>query len=183
VIPVNIRKYKNHISLIAALGMIYYLVSYVGFDQLLESIRMIDAKYLVLALLLYGVTLTLKAHRWSTIIGITGHIVGIRKALHFQLMDKAANSIFPTSAVGMALRSMLLNRDFKIPKSKGLASIVLDYGFEVFGTFLLAIPAFFILRGSLPSYVNMQLYLCLGMLGIATFFIAMCNHPKISTKL
>ncbi|HPR42142.1 MAG TPA: lysylphosphatidylglycerol synthase transmembrane domain-containing protein [Candidatus Methanofastidiosa archaeon] len=179
----NIRKYKNHVSLLVAAGMIYYLVSYIGLDQLVEAFSMIDAKYLVLALLLYGLTLTLNAHRWSTIIGITGHMVGIRKALHFQLIDKAANSIFPTSAVGMAVRSMLLKRDFNIPKSKGLASIVLDYGFEVFGTFLLAIPAFLLLKDSLPSYVNLQLYVCLGLLGLASFCIVLVNHPRMSKKL
>jgi len=183
VMPVNVKRYKNHISVVVAIAMIYYLVEYVGFESLISAFKMIDAKYLSIAIMLYGVTLTLNAHRWSTIIGITGHIVGIKKALHFQMIDKAANSIFPTSAVGMALRSMLLKREFNIPKSKGFASIVLDYGFEIFGTFLLAVPALFILRDSLPSYVNAQLYVCLGLLGLAAVGIAVVNHPHISIKI
>jgi len=179
----NIKKHRKLLSFTAAIFMMYVLVQYIGLEDLAQALRMIDTNYLILALFLYGITLALNAYRWATIIGITGHIVSIKKALHFQLIDKAANAIFPTSAVGMALRSVLLHKEYKIPKSRGLASIVLDYGFEIFGTFMLAIPSFYLLRSSLPSYVNYQLYLFLGLLGVATLGIIIVNFPTVSNRV
>ncbi|MBN1786530.1 MAG: flippase-like domain-containing protein [Candidatus Methanofastidiosa archaeon] len=178
--PLNISRYKGIITPTIAIATMYFLVRYIGLNDLVKAIRLIDADYLILALLLYGITLSLNALRWSTIVGITGYVISAKKALHFQLIDKAANAVFPTSAVGMAVRSMLLKREYRIPTSKGLASIILDYGFEVFGTFLLAVPSLFILRSVLPSSLNNELYLCLGLLGVATLGMVVVNHSKVS---
>jgi uncharacterized protein (TIRG00374 family) len=162
-------------SILAASILMAYVVINAGIGTLVHSIESVDKQYLVAALALYAGTLALGAGRWASIVGIVGKRARATRMLQFMLMDKAANSIFPTSAVGITVRTWLLEREYRLPKSKGLATIVMDYGADIAMTFFLSIPCYVIMRQSLPSSVQGPIELCLLLMGIAILALALMN--------
>ena len=64
----------------------------------------------------------------------------ISNQLEYSPADKYANALVPTSAMGIALRSTCLEREYGVPKASGPATIITDYGTDIAGSFLPAMP-------------------------------------------
>ncbi len=47
-----------------------------------------------------------------------------------------------------------MEREYHVPKSKGLATIMLDYGIDILGTFAVAVPCYLYLANDLSSKLN-----------------------------
>lgn len=171
----DLGKYRAPLSIAAACVLMAYVVMNVGLSTLISSLENIDKGYLLAALAMYAGTLILGAGRWSAIVGVAGRTASVRRLLQFMLMDKASNSIFPTSAVGITVRSLLLEREYNLPKSKGLATIVMDYGADIAMTFFLSIPCYFLLRSSLPGSVKGPIELSLLLTGLAIVALVALN--------
>ncbi|HPR40994.1 MAG TPA: lysylphosphatidylglycerol synthase transmembrane domain-containing protein [Candidatus Methanofastidiosa archaeon] len=180
-----IKKYKNALSILFSILMLVLILRLVGFNEMLNAIRAIDRENLTLALLLYAASLLVATLRWDRIIDVTEYNSRFKTLLQYSLIDKFANSFFPTSAVGMALRSYLLNKDYEMPKSVGLATIVLDYGVDIFGTFMLSVPFFFIIRSELSEslmHTFRTSLLTIGIVSFIVFVISYSEHVFVRTK-
>ncbi|RZN45554.1 flippase-like domain-containing protein [archaeon] len=171
-----IRRHSFSLSLIGAIATLGGIVYHVGISEIVSALTEVDKGYLAVALLLYAGTLVFTASRWATLIRLVHGGVHRGKILQFTFIDKFANAFFPTSAVGMAARSYLLQKEYGIPKSKGFATIVLDYGVDIVGTLLLAIPSMFILRSHLPDPLQTTIGACISSLAIATVGIVVVNR-------
>ena len=171
----RLERGKPVISALVAGGLLVYLLREVGLDTLVSSLRDVDKGLLALALALHALSLVAAAGRWSSVVGVSGHSSRIRTILHFMLLDKVANAIFPTSAVGVTVRTYLLEREYRIPKARGFATIVMDYGTDITMTFLLAIPCFMLMASHLPASVKDPVLLSIVLLGIAIAVGIGCN--------
>ncbi len=174
-IPKYIGKHRNAISIVISIVMFVAILQIIGIKGITDALKTIDKTYLALALLLYAGSILVGALRWDRIIDVTDYHARYRKILQFVLIDKFANSLFPTSAVGMALRSVLLEKEYKMPKSIGLATITLDYGVDTVGTFLLAVPCYYYLAPQLPQSLNRTFQtslLTLAVVAILLFIIS-----------
>jgi hypothetical protein len=158
--------------------MLALILRLVGFQEMLNAIRSIDVENLTLALLLYIAALLVATLRWDRIIDVTEYSSRFKTLLQYSLIDKFANSFFPTSAVGMALRSFLLQKEYDMPKSVGLATIVLDYGVDIFGTFMLSVPFFFIIRTELPKSLLNTFRTSLITIGIVVLFVFIFSYSE-----
>lgn len=170
-----IRKHSFSLSFICAIAMLAGIVYHVGMGDIISALIEVDKGYLAIALILYAGTLLFSAARWTSLIRIVHERASLGRILQFSFIDKFANAFFPTSAVGMAARSYLLQKEYDIPKSKGFATIVLDYGVDIVGTLLLAIPSMFILRSHLPGPLQTTIGACMSALAIATIGIVVVN--------
>jgi len=174
-----IKKHKNKLSVIFSLAMFLIILNIIGTDEIIDALQSIDADYLIIAFGVYIASILVAALRWDRIIDVTEYDARYGKLLKYSLMDKFANSIFPTSAVGMALRSVLLQKEYKMPKSVGLATIVLDYGVDILGTFLISIPFYFIIREELPKSLLTTFETSLTTIGVVVvvvFFVSYSEH-------
>ncbi|MHC1605103.1 MAG: lysylphosphatidylglycerol synthase transmembrane domain-containing protein [Candidatus Methanofastidiosia archaeon] len=150
-VPKYLEKHRTRITLIIFVPLLLLIILIVGPSEIVNALKNIDKRYFILAVLLYAGSIIIGALRWDRIIDITEYSSKFKTILQFSIIDKFANSFFPTSAAGMAIRSILLEKEYKIPKSIGLATTVLDYGIDTLGTFLLAVPCFFLLKDDLPN--------------------------------
>lgn len=177
-----IRKHKNKLSVLFSLAMFLIIMNIVGIDEIIDALQSIDADYLFIAVALYIASILVAALRWDQIIDVTEYNAKYKQLLKYSLMDKFANSFFPTSAVGMALRSVLLEKEYKIPKSVGLATIVLDYGVDIMGTFFISIPFYFIIREELPKSLLATFETSLTTIGIVVVLVFLVSSSERITR-
>jgi len=174
-----IRKYRNPLSILFSIMMLLIILRLVGFQKMVDALKSINLENLILAFLLYIASLLVAALRWDRIIDVTKYSSSFKKILEYSLIDKFANSFFPTSAVGMALRSFLLQKELGMPKSVGLATIVLDYGVDIFGTFILSVPFYFIIMSELSqSLLNTfrTSLMTIGAVALIVFILSYSEH-------
>jgi len=173
-----IIRYKNYLSILFSVLMLVIILRIVGFQNMVDALKSINLENLILALMLYIASLLVATLRWDRIIDVTRYSARYGKLLKYSLIDKFANSFFPTSAVGMALRSLLLQKEYKMPKSVGLATIVLDYGVDIFGTFILSVLFYFIIRSELSASLLNTFRTSLMTIGLVAFavFVFSCSE-------
>ncbi len=144
-----------------------------------DAIASARPPYLFLAVLLFIPSIVISASRWRLLITTTGVRPRFHKILEYSLADKYANALVPTSAMGIALRSTLLEREYGVPAATGLATIILDYGTNMAGSFLLAMPCILILSDvqAFPSLPWVPLAAA-----AATFVISMFAIMRVARR-
>ena len=175
----RIMKHKRILSILISLVMIVTVIQIVGIREILDALATIEKQYLVLALGLFVLSLAIGAVRWRALIESTHTHTSIFKIIEYTLVDKFANSFFPTAAMGMALRSVLMEREYHVPKSKGLATIMLDYGIDILGTFAVAVPCYLYLANDLPSSLDNTFRTSLLTIGIVFALVFLISSADI----
>lgn len=173
-----VRRHRNKLSILFSVLMFVLITHFVGYDEVVSGIRSIDFEHLSLAFLLYVAALIVATLRWDRIIDVTGYGARFKHLITFSLIDKFANSFFPTSVVGMALRSLLLNKEYEMPKSVGLATIALDYGVDIFGTFLISLPFFFLMKPELSPQLEATFRTSLMTIGIVALLVFLFSYTE-----
>ncbi len=172
-------RHKKALSLLISVAMLATIVSIVGVKEIANAIATIEKRYLALALGIFILSLLVSALRWQLLINALGTRTRYGKILEYTLVDKFANSFVPTSAMGIAIRSVLLEREYHIPKSRGLATIMLDYGVDIFGSFMLAVPCYLYLTPDLSSRLDRTFKTSLVTIGIVMVLIFLISSLDI----
>jgi uncharacterized protein (TIRG00374 family) len=175
----KVMRHKRMLSILISLIMIVIVVSLVGVGEIIDALSTIEKQYLALALALFVISLVIGAIRWRALIESTQTRTEITKILEYTLVDKFANSFFPTAAMGMALRSVLMEREYDVPKSKGLATIMLDYGIDILGTFVVAVPCYLYLANDLPSNLDNTFRTSLITIGVVFGLVFLVSSADI----
>lgn len=175
----TIRRHRVALSIAVSIAMLALIVAYIGPKDILDSFRRIDPFIFLLACCVFAASLLCHVFRWSRIINATEYDAKIHKLFQFLLIDKFANSFFPTAALGIAARSWLLKREYHIPSTKGLATIVLDYGVDIFGTFVLAVPCYFYLASELPLSLQRTFQTSLLVIGLGAALVFLLSTSEL----
>lgn len=166
-------------SILISFIMITAIVWIVGIDEIVDALATIDKQYLAVALGIFALSVFAGAVRWRILIKSSDTDTSLEKIIEYTLVDKFANSFVPTAAMGMALRSVLLEREYAMPKSRGLATIMLDYGIDILGTFLLAVPCYVYLATDLPSNLDSTFRTSLITIGIVFVLVFLVSSTDI----
>lgn len=168
-------RYRTPISVIISILLLAIIVALVGPREIASSFKKIGFRAFFLACGVFAASLLCHTLRWSRFINATKYHARFRSLFQYLLIDKFANAFLPTAVLGIAARSWLLNKEYKVPTPTGLASIVLDYGIDIFGTFLLAAPCYLFLVDELPRSLQRTFQsslLFIGIAGVAVFLIS-----------
>ncbi|MBN1786443.1 MAG: flippase-like domain-containing protein [Candidatus Methanofastidiosa archaeon] len=174
---------KKSLSIALSIAILALIIYLVGPGKLISAFKGMEKKYFLFAVLIYLGTILLSAIRWSTLIGMVEKPVNCLSTFQLLTIDKLSNAFFPTSAVGITARTLLLQRKHGIMPSKGFATILLDYGFEMFASLALGIPIIILMHSKLSFSASGVLYLCMLLLGLGTLGVVLINTPKVSRKI
>lgn len=182
-VMVFVSQHKKKLSILFSICILVLIIKLAGPDKMISAFRELDPKYFLMALFVYIGTVMLSALRWSSLIRIVSKPVHCFSTFQLLMIDKLANAFFPTSAVGITARTLLLHKKHDIRPSKGFATILLDYGFEMFASLLLGLPIIFLMHSKLSFTASGTLDLCVLLLGLGTLGVIVINHPKVSRRL
>ena len=158
--------------------LLIIIIRVIGLQEILDAFVDVDKALLAGALALFAGSIAVGALRWKSIIGLTDTRPSFPSIIKLVLVDKFANSFLPTAAAGMALRTVLLNKDYGIKKSKGLATIVLDYGIDIFGTFILAVPCYIIIAEQLSEGIQRTFRTSLLTIAVAAVLVFVLSNTE-----
>ncbi len=174
-----LKRHKRILSILISIVMIFIVVRIVGANNIINALVTIEKQYLALALGLFALSLFIGAVRWRALLKSAHTHTSLGKIMEYTLVDKFANSFVPTAAMGIALRSVLLEREYHVPKSRGLATIMLDYGIDILGTFAVAVPCYLYLANDIPSKLDKTFQTSLLTIGIVFALVFLISSTDI----
>ena len=154
-----------------------------GIENIYDAITSIDPQFLAIAIALHVAVMLLGAYRWSRLLKILGFSVPVLSTFQFQLIDKVANSFFPTSAMGITARTLMLKQRYGVEHTDGLATIVLDYGFDTFATLFAALPCFLLLYGTMGHLISGAALACIALLSMLFVAVVVINSPQVRKRI
>ncbi len=119
----------------------------------MDTLRRIDAKYLLLAILVHYSGFVLRGWRWQKLLSGMGHRLKYSYTTTLLVSGWFVSALLP-ARLGDVLRATLLKRDHQIPLAEGFASIATERALDIFAILLLALlAATWALAGRTPAWV------------------------------
>lgn len=152
--------------LVAAIGL-WLSIRGVQFDQLVQSVRAADLRWLALAPLAIGVSISARVERWRLLLGTVA--LGHRAALFWAVLLGYFGSTFLPFRLGEGVRIYAAKRLGHVPYANSVASIfaehVLDIGALALGLVLVLgyVPPDRTLRGLASTSTGAFLLFCTGL--------------------
>lgn len=132
------RLLTTGMSIAAAAALMYFLLSRAGFDVLAASLRLMNYKWVLVAVILYTFDMLVRAYRWKVVLGGNSITVSIRDSFLAYNLANSLNIIIPAK-LGDAARSYYLKKKLGLPYSSTLPATFLDRVFDVLGVYVLLI--------------------------------------------
>ncbi len=151
----SMNQYLRQILLfLLGLVIIIVLVSFVGLEQIIQSILSVNIMFFGLAVLVHFFLFFVRAGRWKYNLNMLEQEINIPKSTSLIMLGWAANSILP-ARLGDLTRAYALRKLEKIPLSVGLATVVIERIFDICIIFALAISFVFFFIGTLivPNWI------------------------------
>ena len=118
-----VRRLLRPLIVVVGVGVIAYLGHQIGFTTILDSIRTLSWRLLVVLCFPYALTATLDATAWR--LAFTDHVPPFTKIWSARLAGEAVNATTPTASVGgEPVKAFLLRHWVPIPE--GLAAVIVD---------------------------------------------------------
>ena len=123
------KTWKTILGLILGMGALYYVLRKVSLDELIHSFEKVSFGYFLPAVALLFLSYWARAYRWRVL------LMPFRKVsvfeVYFTMMTGFLGNVLPFRA-GEFLRAFILNSKKDIPISGVLATILMEYIFDIF---------------------------------------------------
>ncbi|MFX1520185.1 MAG: lysylphosphatidylglycerol synthase transmembrane domain-containing protein [Promethearchaeota archaeon] len=162
------KQYLRQILLfLLGIAIIIALVTFVGFEQIISSIKSVNIVFFTIAVVLQILLFFVRGGRWKFNLKVLERDLCISKSTSLIMVGWVANSFLP-ARLGDVTRAYALRQLERIPLSQGLASIVLERIFDICVIFLMAISflVFFLGRIIVPNWIFAIFIFVLGVLSI-----------------
>lgn len=147
-------------------------------DEVVQAMKEVDLRLLVLAAALYLVNLSLKAARWRVIVTTTGTRLSYRQALRLFLCGLAVNNTTPGGVGGEPVRALLLRHETGTPAGEGLATIFGERLMDLTILMALSVSGLWFLLPELTPEDSHNMVLSLGLLvSLLAGLLVMALHP------
>mgnify|MGYP003694422953 CR=1 FL=1 len=157
---------------VVGVGVIAYLGHQIGFAAILDSIRTLSWRLLVVVCFPYALTATLDAAAWR--LAFVDHVPPFAKIWIARLAGEAVNATTPTASVGGEPVKAFLLRHW-VPMPQGLASVIVDKTAIVTGQGLFLVLGLVLARTvvpvSGPVLTAMTILLGLEAVGLTGFVV------------
>lgn len=122
-------------SIILAAVLMYWLLSKAGFDLLIKSLKLIDYRWVLLAMALYTFDMVIRAFRWKVVLKGNDIRISIWDSFLAYNLGNSLNIIIPAK-LGDIARSYYLKKKFALGYSRTLPATFLDRVFDVLGVYV-----------------------------------------------
>jgi len=130
-------------SLIVGVLLLAFMLSYVGFGELVISLRKASAYWLILAFLILPLPFLIRAWRWRLLLLPTKNTVGYSNALGITFVGFLANSLIPIRT-GEFFRAFLMQRRESVGFFEAFSSIIVERLLDLLSIVTLATIALFL---------------------------------------
>jgi len=140
--------------------VVIFVYSMVGFEQIINSIAMMDPYYYLLVIILIVLSIFLWSVRWGIFVRKNNPEVGYSDLFKIQLVGQAMNNLTPIFKMGgEAGKLYLLKKKYGIEVKEGLASVSTDLTLELVIDIIVVSTAVFLLMilTSPPIWIYMIL--------------------------
>ena len=128
------------ISVLAAVLLIYLVLSSAGIDEVWDSLKSINCWWIAISVVLYTLDQGLESKRWSYILKDNSLNVGIKDAFFAFNLGNSINIIVPAK-LGDVARSYYLKKEKGYGYSRTLPSTFIDRFFDVIGVYVVTLLA------------------------------------------
>lgn len=175
------RRWRLWLGLLVSALFLGIAVQGIAWEQLAESVRDADIRWLIPALLAYFVTMGLRTWRWGLLLR---PLATIPAAGLFPVMviGYLGNNIYPFR-IGEVVRAYLLRRREEIPMTASLATILVERVFD--GVAVLAFVFFTLPLVSLnePSLRLLIIVASIAFFGALFLFLQVASRPDLALRL
>ena len=144
---VSLGRVVRPLIVVVGVGVIAYLGHQIGFAAILDSIRTLSWRLLVVVCFPYALTATLDAAAWR--LAFVDHVPPFAKIWIARLAGEAVNATTPTASVGGEPVKAFLLRHW-VPMPQGLASVIVDKTAIVTGQGLFLVLGLVLARTVVP---------------------------------
>ncbi len=123
------------VSIALAVALMYYLLSKAGFGLIVKSLRLLDYRWVLLAMALYTFDMVVRAFRWKLVLKGNDIHISIWDSFLAYNLGNSLNIIIPAK-MGDIARSYYLKKKFSLGYSRTLPATFLDRVFDVLGVYV-----------------------------------------------
>jgi uncharacterized protein (TIRG00374 family) len=174
------KRWITLITPLIGLAIFVWIIRGIGFGNVVEIIRAIDPRRLLIFPVFTALILWVHALRWQYLMRIIGIEYGLWRSAMVWAIGFFGASITPAK-VGDALRAYYLSRDIERPFAICFLTVVIDRLFDVIVMLVLGVVAVFIF-----SYLYIQLpsvWIILGCVPLLVGVIYLLLHRELMRKL
>ena len=153
-----------------SVGLLAYLFTLIDLDRLLEQLRQVDLRYLVVGLMLLLAQIGISSLKWQLILRSDGVSMFLPSLVKIYMIGNFLSLFLPTSIGGDIYRVLAIrgvNRDL----AKSTSSVLFDRLSGVFALVTICMIAYL----ALPDQAYEPLILLVYALGIAGFLVVRSN--------
>lgn len=118
------KQWLNLARVLVSVGALAFLFWKIGLGETLDVLRAADLRLLALALLLFLVSLLIRAGRWAVLLRALGLAVPFWRLVYLYFVGSFFNSFLPTGFGGDVVRALELTEDTPPPAAVG--TVVVD---------------------------------------------------------
>ncbi len=172
------KKLFNLIRIFISLGFLFLLAyrNRGNFDTLLDSLKSLDIRFLIIALIVYSAGISFLVFRWGILLKAHGYHIFRPFLLQASFIGWFFNMLLPSSIGGDFYRVYDLHRNKKVPMNENISAVVMDRRIgAISGIILLTITFFF----GMFNYIGRNsVIIIFSALGGVIIFLAILFFPR-----
>ncbi|KZX11671.1 UPF0104 family protein [Methanobrevibacter curvatus] len=180
-------KYKNLIFLGIGILILAVMIYFIGFEEILNALKLADPLYIILAILVQIITYYLFALRWKIINKIAHINISIRNLIPMVLIGMAINNITPSGrGGGEPIKAYLLSKETEKSFESTFATVIADRALDSIPFLVLAIMTIILMVISFKISQWIIVLLIAGVVIVTIAFILliyMSLNKKIAEKV
>lgn len=155
------------IKIIASASLIYFLVSRANVAEIWVAVKSANQTLIVLSFLLHGVGYFASSYRWKLLLNDQGYDVSVGYLMRSYAVAMFFNNLLPSTIGGDGYRAYDTAKR-GIPKSKALATVLVERFLGMFALMIFAVVAFALATSIITQTENLWIW-------SLTLFVAMAG--------
>jgi len=123
---------------LAGIGLLIYIISKIGLNQLLKCLSNVDPLYIILVLLFNFLLIYSKTLRWNSILKLQKINISIKDS-YLIYYSGAFLGVSSPGNIGEFIKAFYLKKEYNVPLTKGLINVITDRLFDLYILIILAI--------------------------------------------
>lgn len=171
--------WKTALGFIAAFILLFILMRQVEPVKIYDVFKTINWFYFIIALVLALIPFPIIAYRWGLLLENVGYKIKLKDLTEIVLLFYFANMILPFK-LGEFYRGYLMKKNYDIPISKTMGTIVIERLIDMFFLgILMIVTALLVFKKILPSVLGSLIILCLMIITILSIIVIIIYKPGI----
>ncbi|MDR3222668.1 MAG: UPF0104 family protein [Methanobrevibacter sp.] len=176
-------KYKTPLFFLFGIVVMGTMVYFVGFNELIEKLKIADFKYVLFALIVQILSFFLFAFRWHIINKIANINIESIKLVPLIIIGLAINNITPSSSSGgEPVKAYILSSKTKSPFESTFATTITDRTLDTVPFIVLAIITISILILFAPPYEEEYIAIMVLAVILITFLLIVIVYMSLNRK-